>query len=165
MTLGFTVQYPYTITEWLNSGALTKTGAGSPTNSITAAFDTTAPVCAIGDYIAAGDNTGGNCYKAGIDVTFNKGSATDCSFDGQVYTANFNVRCASGIPDADCPLQATDTGSAEFTITSDNWYGFSLARYCYCYCFADAMRIGALLTLLRCCVMKRTDEEVPISTS
>jgi hypothetical protein len=125
MTLGFTVQYPYTITSWA-SATLTKTGAGAPANSITASFDagTVSPVCAIGDYIAVGDNTGGTCYKDGIAVTFDKGSATDCSFDGQVYTANFNVRCATGIPDADCPLQAADTGSAEFTITSDNWYVF-----------------------------------------
>jgi hypothetical protein len=126
MTIGYTVQYPYAITGWV-SNTLNKTGAGTTPNSITAQITTGTPatVCAAAtDYIAVGTNTGGTCYKSGIVVTFTRGApTTDCSFDGQVYKLDYNVQCADGIATADCPLQAVDSGSADFTITSDNWYG------------------------------------------
>lgn len=134
MTLGYTVQYPYAIVDW-TSQTLAKTNAGTTANTITAAFDsTTPPVCALGDYIAVGSNTGGSCYKTGIAVTFTKNSPSDCSFDGQIYTASFGVQCATGLAPADCPLQAEDSGTASFTITSDNWYVEYVSRPSRCQC-------------------------------
>lgn len=124
MTLGYTVQYPYAITNWVSQN-LDKTVAGTTANNIDASFNVypLASPCALGDYVAVGANTLGSCYKSGIVVNFIKNTpATDCSFDGQVYQASFYVRCAGGLAAVDCPLQADDQGTADFTITSDNWY-------------------------------------------
>jgi hypothetical protein len=119
MTLAYTIQYPYAILAWRNSNVLAKSGG-----AIDATFAGAAPVCASTDYaaLATGANTLGTCYQDEILVNFAKNGA--CSFTGQTFTATFDVGCATGIATTDCPLQATDTsGSAVFTITSDNWYG------------------------------------------
>lgn len=86
MTFGYTVQYPYAITRWTQTLSVVPVGS-----TLTASFaSATPPICALGQYAATGQNTGGTCYKSGITVNFAKG-ASDYKFSGQVCLRNMHM--------------------------------------------------------------------------